>query len=165
MSTETSQVVIPDEVASRVNAARDAGKPITLAYVAPDGFPVVSLRGSVHVHGPGQLALWVRHADGDLIRAIRVNPKVSLLYRDNDDRTTLVFSGLARVTDDAAERNRIFDESPTGERDHDPERTGAAVVIDLRYLEGGSVGPSGSRFHHHDGAADTRVWSRLYPAT
>lgn len=165
MAAQGSNVVISDEVAARVNAARDAGKPITLAYVAADGFPVVSLRGSVHVHSPHQLALWARHADGDFVRSIRTNPKVSLLYRDNDERTTLVFSGLAHVSEDEAVRERVFTESPTGEQDHDPDRMGAAVVIDLRYLEGGTVGPSGARFLSHDGGDDTRIWSQLYPAS
>lgn len=163
MGADTSSVVIPEAVAARVNAARDAGKPITVAYVAPDGFPVVSLRGSVHVHGPRQLALWARHADGDFVRAIRANPKVALLYRDNDERTTLVFSGLAAVSDDEAVRERVFTESPTGEQDHDPDRKGAAVVIDVRYVEGGTVGPDGARYLARDGA-DTRIWSQLYPA-
>lgn len=161
MSTTGTGVQIPEDVVARVNAARDAGKPLALAYVAPDGFPVLSLRGSVHVHSKDQLAMWARHADGDFVRAIRQNPKVALIYRDNDDRSTYTFSGLAHVEDDEAARDRVFSESPKGERDHDPDRDGAAIVIDLRHVEGGVVSVRGPQVVER-ATPETTIWSQLY---
>jgi hypothetical protein len=154
-------VHIPDDVAQRVNSARDSSKPIAVAYIAPDGFPVLSLRGSVHVHSKDQLALWVRHAEGDFVRSIRENPKVSLLYRDNEDRTTYTFSGLAHIEDDEAIREKVFAASPTAEQDHDPDRKGAAVIIDLRHIEGGTVAVRGPQVLEK-ATPEVRIWSQLY---
>jgi len=161
MGADGSGIVIPPDVARRVNAARDEGKPLALSYIAPDGFPVLSLRGSVHVHGDGQLALWARHADGDFVRAIRANPKVALLYRDNDDRTTFTFAGRAWVSEDESVRDRVYSESPKGERDHDLDRKGAAVVIDLQHVEGGTVSVRGPQVVER-ASEDTKIWSQLY---
>lgn len=160
-TAERKGVTISEELARRVNAARDEGKPIAVAYVAPDGFPVLSLRGSIHVHDEGTLALWARHADGDFVRSISTNPRVAMLYRDNSDLTTFTFSGLARVEADEAVRDRVFSESPTAERDHDPDRRGAAVLVALEHIEGGTVGSKESQvFSRSDEAKD--VWSALY---
>jgi Pyridoxamine 5'-phosphate oxidase len=163
MTTETTPLVIPEEVALRVNEARNAGKPLVLCYIASDGRPVASVRGSVHVHGDGQLAMWVRHAKGDLAQSIVENPYVTLLYRDNEARTTFTLNGRARLDDDEAVRARVYDESPEGEADaHDPDHNGAAMIIDLDSIEGGTVGVKGPQVSVR-ASADTRIWSALYP--
>ncbi len=154
---------IPEDVVRRVNEARDANKPMVLCYIAPDGRPVASIRGSVHVHGDDQLAMWVRHAKGDLAQSIAENPWVTLLYRDNDDRTTFTFNGRARIDDDEAVRARVYDESPEGEaKAHDPEHNGAAMIIDLDSIEGGNVRVKGPQVTVR-ASEETRIWSPLYP--
>jgi hypothetical protein len=156
-------LVIPEDVARRVNEARNAGKPLVFCYIAPDGRPVASLRGSTHVHSDDQLAIWVRHAGGDMVKAVAQNPYVTLLYRDNEGRTTFTFNGRARVSDDEDVRKRVYDESPPGEADaHDPEHRGAALIIDLDSIEGGTVGVKGPQVSLRR-SADTKVWSPLYP--
>lgn len=135
-------LVIPRDVAERVNSALADKRPIAVAYVTPDGRPVLSLRGSTHVHGDDQLAIWVRHARGGLIESVTANPNVSLLYRDSQERTTFVFSGRAHVSGDDATRKAVYDASPEAERDHDPERQGAALIIDVDAIQGGTVGGS-----------------------
>lgn len=158
-----SKSVIPEDVARRVNEARNAGKPMVLCYIAPDGRPVASLRGSVHVHSDDQLGIWVRHAQGDLVKAVAQNPNVTLLYRDSDDRTTFTFNGRAAVSDDETVRKQVYDDSPEGEADaHDPEHRGAALVIDLDSLEGGQVGVKGPQVSVRF-SPDARIWSPLYP--
>lgn len=131
-------ITLTDEMVERVDSALASGKPIVVSYVA-DGRPRMSLRGSTHVHRPDQLALWVRKSAG-LVEAIARNPAVGLLYRDSDTRTTYVFSGSARVAADAETRTAVYDASPQAERDHDPERKGFAILVDLDEVTGGTVG-------------------------
>jgi len=140
MQAEAAKVVLPEYVTSRLNRALVDGKPMVVGYVDEEGRPQLSLRGSTHVLGQSQLAIWVRHADGQLVRSIATNPNVSVLYRDSTERTTFVFSGRARVDNDEATRKEVFEGSPQPEQDHDPERHGVAVVIDLDRAVGGTVG-------------------------
>jgi Pyridoxamine 5'-phosphate oxidase len=158
-----TELVIPEDVARYVNEARDAGKPMVFCYIAPDGRPVASVRGSVHVHSSHELSMWVRHAGGDLAQAIAVNPNVVMLYRDNDDRNTFTLNGRARIVDDEAAREQVYLEGPPGEAPaHDPERKGAAMIIDLDSIEGGNVRVKGPQVTIRR-SADTKVWSPLYP--
>jgi hypothetical protein len=135
-----SGIVLTDEIVKRVNDALTSGKALTVSYVDRDNRPHLSLRGSTHVHGADQLAIWVRHSEGGLADAIKVNPALGLLYRDAETRTTYVFSGRARIASDEATRKSVFDASPEPERDHDPDRHGVAVVVDLDTVKGGTVG-------------------------
>ncbi|HVW17356.1 MAG TPA: pyridoxamine 5'-phosphate oxidase family protein [Solirubrobacteraceae bacterium] len=138
--TTTSGIVLTDEIVEHVNGAQPAGKSLAIAYVDAAGRPRMSLRGSTHVHSPDQLAIWVRKAQGGIADAIREHPAVGLLYRDNDTRTTYVFSGRARIEADEAVRSEVFEACPQFEQDHDPERNGVAVLIDLDEVKGGTVG-------------------------
>jgi Pyridoxamine 5'-phosphate oxidase len=133
-------LVIPPEVAKRVNSALADAKPIVVGYVTADGRPTLSLRGSTHVHSDDQIAIWVRHAQGGFIQSVAGNPQVCLLYRDSQERTTFVFSGRAHVADDEPTRETVYDAIPQVEKDHDPERSGAALIIDIDRLQGGTVG-------------------------
>jgi hypothetical protein len=133
-------LVIPLAVAKRVNNALADGKPIVVGYVTADGRPTLSLRGSTRVHSDDQLAIWVRHAQGGFIQSVAGNPEVCLLYRDSQERTTFIFSGRARVADDAPTRQAVYEAIPQVEKDHDPERNGAALIIDIDRLQGGTVG-------------------------
>jgi hypothetical protein len=92
------------------------------------------------VHSDHELALWVRHRDGGLAEAITSNPAVALLYRDSGSRTTYVFRGRASISEDPAVRDTVFAAIPQVERDHDPERHGVAVVVDVHEVTGGTVG-------------------------
>ena len=115
-----------------------------VAHVDAQGQPILSFRGSVQVHGDDQLALWIRNAEGGFIQAIRANPRIALMYRDEQAKATYQFQGRARVTDAAAERERIFQRAPAAERAHDFAKLGAAVVVDLDRVEGyAGLGPQG----------------------
>jgi hypothetical protein len=96
------------------------------------------------VHADDQLALWVRNAQGRFISAIQANPRIALMYRDEGAKATYQFQGRARVTEVAAERQRIFERAPEAERAHDFAMLGAAVVVDLDRVEGyAGLGPHG----------------------
>ena len=130
-------IVIDDELAAAINGAFDAGKPITVAYVDADGQPHLSFRGSTQAHGKDQLAIWVREPTGGLLAAIPQNPRMTLMYRDIDRKATYLFYGRAAIVTDKEVGGAIYDNSPEGERNRDPERGGVAIVIDLDRIQGG----------------------------
>ena len=130
---------ISDHVAQAVNGAYAAGRPIVLSYVNADGYPSLSTRGSTHVHGPQQLALWARNPEGGLQKAIATNPKVGLIAFNMDPFTLLFFTGRARV--DESQNDAVWEATPDGEKGQDPDRKGGAVIIDLDTIKG--LGPDG----------------------
>jgi len=133
---------INEHIAQAVNGAYGAGKPIVLAYVDADGYPRLSTRGSTHVHGPQQLAIWGRNPEGGLQKAIQSNPKVGLIAFNMDPFTLLFFTGRARL--DPSQNDAVWEKIPQGERDLDPERKGGAVIIDLDTIKG--LGGDGNFF-------------------
>jgi hypothetical protein len=141
---EAQPIVLPDALKRRIDNALVDRHPMLVAHVDAQGQPILSFRGSVHVHGDDQLALWVRNAEGGFIQAIRANPRIALMYRDEEAKATYQFQGRARVTEAPAERERIFQRAPAAERAHDFAKLGAAVVVDLDRVEGyAGLGPQG----------------------
>ena len=128
---------IPLAVKGLINNALANQTPIVVTYVDGQGRPHSSLRGSVCVLSPTQLAIWVRHADGGLPQAIVGNPHVSLLYNDRRAGATVIVMGRARIATDEETRRKVFELGPEVEQTHDPHRHGVAVVIDVTRLQGG----------------------------
>ncbi len=133
-----STEAFPDFVRGAVNAALANGTPMVLAYVDEAGRPVQSLRGSTQVYSDHQLCIWLRNAQGGVVRALQRNPSLSLLYRDSKTRTTLIFQGRGRIDGDGAVRERVYALAPEVEQTHDPERRGAALIVDVERLQGTS---------------------------
>ena len=78
--------------------------------------------------------------------AIRANPNVVLVYR-SATTSVLQFHGRARITSEEGERKQVFESAPEGEQKADPERKGAAVIVELDRVEGVlKFGPSGPEF-------------------
>jgi Pyridoxamine 5'-phosphate oxidase len=127
-----------------VNEALNDSLPMTLAYVDGSGVPHLSLRGSVHVHGDHELAIWVRDPEGGFLQALGDHPSVVLWYRNPATRATYLFTGQARVVADAAATRAVYDATPERERNVDPRARGKAVVVDLERIEG--AGPEGRVF-------------------
>lgn len=141
---EAQPIALPEALKRRIDHALAERHPMLLAHVDPQGQPVLSFRGSVQVFSDDQLALWVRNASGGFVEAIRANPRIALMYRDEDAKATYQFQGRARVTDVPAERLQIFQRAPHVERAHDFAMLGAAVVVDLDRVEGyAGLGPQG----------------------
>ena len=118
-----------------VNALND-GVAIVVGYVDKNGDPHVSPYGSVHAHSDNQLALWLRNPDGALIGGIARNAKVGVFYAQISTRTFFRIEGHARVTSDAADREKIFTSMHPFEQSGDPQRKGIAVIIDLDKIAG-----------------------------
>ena len=130
---------ISDHVAQAVNGGYGVGRPMILSYVNADGYPSLSTRGSTHVHGPQELAIWGRNPEGGLQKAIASNPKVGLIAFNMDPFTLLFFTGRARV--DESQNDAVWEATPDGEKGQDPDRKGGAVIIDLDTIKG--LGPDG----------------------
>jgi len=88
------------------------------------------------VFSDDQLAIWVRNSDGLFLDSIKANPKVALMYRDHDTKSTFQFQGRAKISIDEAVRRRIYEKMAEAERNHDYARTGVALIIDLDRVEG-----------------------------
>jgi hypothetical protein len=130
---------IPGFVRGIINGALNNGTPIVVAYTDENGQPVLSLRGSTQVYSDTQLCIWVRNADGGIVKGMDRNNRVSLLYRDSKVRTTLIMQGRGHVETDPVVRDRVYQLSPEVEQNHDPGHKGAALIIDITSLQGGTV--------------------------
>jgi hypothetical protein len=130
---------IPGYVRGIINGALNNGTPIVVAYTDENGQPSLSLRGSTQVYSPTQLCIWVRNAEGGIVRTMERNNRVSLLYRDSKTRTTLIIQGRGHVESDPTVRERVFMLAPEVEQNHDPGRKGAALIIDVVSLQGSTV--------------------------
>jgi hypothetical protein len=132
------QKEIPLVVRGMINSALVNGTPIVAAYTGEDGSPQLSLRGSLQVLSPTQLCAWLRSAEGGLNRALVTNPQLSFLFRDSRSRSTLIIKGIGRIEDDPAIRDEIFELTPEVEQMHDPDRNGAALIVDVTSIRGGT---------------------------
>ena len=129
-------VKLTDDMKALVDNALASRHPVVVAYVDETAQPIVSFRGSTQAFSDDQLAIWVRNSDGYFLRSIEKNPKIALMYRDEDTKATYQFQGRARVSTSEADRARIYDRMAQAERNHDPARLGTALIIDLDRVEG-----------------------------
>ena len=130
---------LPQEVKDRVNKALDEGFPLALTVVTSEGEPLASFRGSTQTFGDDALAFWVRSSPSATLAAIAANPQVAFTYANMPARTFYIFRGRARVTEDAADRDAIWQGQHPLEQGRDPERTGIAVIVDLDRVTGRAV--------------------------
>jgi hypothetical protein len=129
------------EIASAIDGAALRGSTLALAYVRDDLSPSVSFRGSTHVHGPTELALWARKRDSGLATAIPERPRVSLVYYGGPDGPGPMFlaiEGRARVAPEL--NDEVWAAIIDGERQQDPERNGVAVLIEVDSIAGARAG-------------------------
>jgi hypothetical protein len=131
--------IIPPGARPLINNARTNETPICLAHTDENGNAALSFRGSIQVWSDTELCAWIRQASGGLVRAIAKNPVISLAYRDGP-RAMLLMAGRARVVSDPAIRDRVFEITPEVEQNHDPNRKGAAVIIEIDRMQGFSTG-------------------------
>jgi hypothetical protein len=125
------------EIAAAIDGAALRGATLALAYVRDDLSPAVSFRGSTHVHGPTELALWARKRDSGLVKAIADRPAVSLVYYGGQDGPGPMFlsiEGRARVAPEIDDQ--VFAAIIEPERQQDPERKGVAVLIEVDTITG-----------------------------
>jgi hypothetical protein len=130
------------DIPTAIDDAAVRSRQIAVAYVDADGAPSLSFRGSVHVHGPDQVAIWARKRDSGLAVAIEKEPRVALLYFGGSDPGPRFVSIKGRAHTDEAQNDKVYDEMIEGERGQDPERKGIAVIVDVDHVFGfGADGP------------------------
>jgi hypothetical protein len=105
-------------------------------YAGISGWPSMSPRGSVYVYDEMTLAFWCRPTSSGTVQGIVADPRVALHFRDTPTRTTLELQGFARIVEDRAVRERIYESIPEIERRHDLEQVGTAVLVDVQVLRG-----------------------------
>lgn len=160
---------IPSDLRTLINTALAERHPMLMGHVGPDGQPHLSFRGSVQVHEDDSLCLWIRNAEGGFVSAIATQPRVALMYRNEDSKATYQFKGRARVVNDDDTRLRIYQAAPQVERDHDFAMAGVAVVIELDSIEGyAGLGPNGQtgrvRLLRHPAGAFRPPFSETSPS-
>ena len=128
------------EMKASINSAHLDGVSLVLAVVDREGRPLLSFRGSAQAYDDETLAMWIRKPESSAaLAALRANPQVALVYSDmatHRRRVGWMFSGRARVVDDAAVRETVCNNADEPERSRDPEMTGAAVLVDLDEISG-----------------------------
>ena len=129
---------IPDIARGTINAALANNTPMSVAYVDEDGTPNLSLRGSVQVYSDTQLSIWVRNKEGGMAKAIAKNPNMSLLYRDNHTRSTLIVKGKGHIETDDETVNRVWNNIQDVEQKHETRESGCALIIDVVSMGGGT---------------------------
>ena len=133
---QATELKIPADLKARIDNALKERHPIMITYVDESGQPNLTFRGSTQVFSDNQLAIWVRNGSGKMIRSIQKNPKVALMYRDEDAKATYMFQGRAHIDSSDAARKKVYDAMAQVERDHDFAHLGVAMIIDLDLVEG-----------------------------
>jgi hypothetical protein len=129
---------IPDTARGLINGALRNNTPMSVAYVDEEGKPSLSLRGSVQVYSPTQLSIWMRQKTGGMAAAVAKNPNVALLYRDSNNRSTLVVQGVAHVETDPEICARVWNLIGDVEQKHETHESGCALIIDVTKMQGGT---------------------------
>jgi len=134
-----SPVQLNAEIDRALQIARESRNPLIVAYVNEKGEPSQAPRGTVQVFSKTQLAFWIHSRSGGLMKALASNKNLSLHYWGGIGTAfggALLFQGVAQVNEEEPTRRRIYEGSPLSEQRSDPDRAGAAVVVDLRRVSG-----------------------------
>ena len=103
------------------------------------GAPQISPKGSMLVFDAGRLAYWERAARSALAN-LGDNQKVVVYYRNTNKSERFPrgavwrFHGEAKVLTEGDEREEIYSRIIPGERDKDPDKKGAAVMITVERI-------------------------------
>jgi hypothetical protein len=138
-------IELTDEMRTRLASALLDGWPVIAASVHPDGRPKLSFYGSTQVFDDQTLAIWVRDPAAGILGRIESNPHLAFAYRNGAERIFWQFEGRAAVSDDPEVRAAVYDASPAPERDRDPDRKGAAVLVTVDRVVGRDVSMSRDR--------------------
>ena len=125
------------EIVDNARTDGERGQNTGVVATANDGRPDVALKGSLMVWDADHLAWWER-GRAETEAAVRANPQVAVMVRNSTrDRRTLRFHGEARIVDDPALRERIWERVIQVEKDTDPEKNGVAVLVRIDRVRAG----------------------------
>jgi predicted pyridoxine 5'-phosphate oxidase superfamily flavin-nucleotide-binding protein len=123
-----------------LDAALADGTPCLVGTASKDGRPQISPKGSVTVFDDHTLCYWERSHRSSQAR-IGENANVMVYYRnparkENPYRAGCIrFHGRARLVASGPEREKAWSLTNHEEQSKDPEKKGAAVLIDLDLIE------------------------------
>jgi general stress protein 26 len=123
-------ISISDQMKELVDNALANGSPCIIATVSADGEPDIGYKGSMMVFDKDSLAYWERTKRVHM-KNVKENPKVIVLFRDAKTKAAWRFHGTATLHESGAVRDQVMARTVKDELDKDPERKGAAVVIQL----------------------------------
>ena len=125
------------EIVDNARTDGERGQNTGVVATANDGRPDVALKGSLMVWDADHLAWWER-GRAETEAAVRANPHVAVMVRNSTrDRRTLRFYGEARLVDDPALRERVWERVIQVEKDTDPEKNGIAVLVRIDRVRAG----------------------------
>ena len=125
------------ELVDNARTDGERGQNTGVVATANDGRPDVALKGSLMVWDADHLAWWER-GRAETEAAVRANPEVAVMVRNSTrDRRTLRFYGEARIVDDPALRERVWERVIQVEKDTDPEKNGVAVLVRIDRVRAG----------------------------
>ena len=116
------------------------GTPCLVGTASKEGRPQISPKGSVTVFSDDTLCYWERSHRSSQKR-IAENPFVTVYYRnparkENPYRAGCIrFHGKARLVTGGTERDKAWGLTNHEEQSKDPERKGAAMLIELDLIE------------------------------
>ncbi len=116
-----------------IDTAMADAVPCLLGTADAHGQAQISPKGSMMVFDATRLAFWER-AGRSALANLRVNSRVVVYYRNPDAPGGSVvwrFYGTASVVADGALRDTVWARTIPLEQGKDPERKGAAVIIDV----------------------------------
>lgn len=123
-------IKMTDEMREFIDNCLANGMPCILATVSKDGQPNTSYRGSMMVFDDERLAYWDR-GKRQSVQDIEENPKICVMFRHPEKRIIWRFYGEATTHREGALREQVMARVVQPELDRDPERQGAAVVIQV----------------------------------
>jgi len=125
------------EIVDNARTDGERGQNTGVVATANDGRLDVALKGSLMVWDADHLAWWER-GRAETEAAVRANPQVAVMVRNSTrDRRTLRFHGEARIVDDPALRERVWERVIQVEKDTDPEENGVAVLVRIDRVRAG----------------------------
>ena len=116
------------------------GTPCLIGTASNEGRPQISPKGSVAVFSDDMLCYWERSHSSSPKR-IAENPFVTVYYRnparkENPYRASCIrFHGKARIVTGGPDWEKAWSLTNHEEQSKDPERKGAAVLIELDLIE------------------------------
>jgi hypothetical protein len=124
------------EMAEAIDNALADGAPCLMGTASPEGLPDISYRGSVMVFDKEHLAFWER-AKNIAVHNMEGNPHVEIMYRNRQKGLSWRFWGRASIHETGPVREQIMSRTVQAELDHDPERMGYGVLIEVDIVTDG----------------------------
>ena len=121
-------IYITDETRQLIDNAYAEGAPCILGTASGDGYPQISMKGSVLVFDRETLAYWER-AKRSALENVGENPNVVVFYRNPEKRLNWRFYGTATVYESGAIWDNVMRRTIQAELDRDPDLQGVAVLV------------------------------------